>query len=240
VSRPQVLVAEDDRVVSLLIARSLEGVGAQTTTVYDGLEAFEVGLTTDFNLVLLDQVMPGLLGVEVLQRWIDDGKDMPVIMVSALTAEEDIVRCLELGAVDFIRKPFSVRELVARVKALFRRVEALESHSPEADDHGPIQRGPLVIDPERRRVHIDEREVSLTAKEFDLLLHFARAPGKVFNRVQLLDQVWGYNHEGYEHTVNSHINRLRAKIESDPSDPCYIETVWGVGYRFPEDAGTTS
>lgn len=119
-NRPHVLVAEDDRVVSLLIARSLEGVGAQITTVYDGVDAFEVGLTTDFNLVLLDQVMPGLLGVEVLQRWIDDGKNMPVIMVSALTAEEDIVRCLELGAVDFIRKPFSVRELLARVKVHLR------------------------------------------------------------------------------------------------------------------------
>lgn len=119
-NRPQVLVAEDDRVVSLLIARSLEGVGAQITTVYDGLDALEVGLTNDFNLVLLDQVMPGLLGVEVLQRWIDDGKHMPVIMVSALTAEEDIVRCLELGAVDFIRKPFSVRELLARVKVHLR------------------------------------------------------------------------------------------------------------------------
>ena len=120
VSKPHVLVAEDDRVVSLLIARSLEGVGAQITTVYDGLEAYEVGLITDFNLVLLDQVMPGLLGVEVLQRWIDDGKNMPVIMVSALTAEEDIVRCLELGAVDFIRKPFSVRELLARGKVHLR------------------------------------------------------------------------------------------------------------------------
>lgn len=119
-SRPHVLVAEDDRVVSLLIARSLEGVGAQITTVYDGLEAYEVGSTADFNLVLLDQVMPGLLGVEVLQRWIDDGKNMPVIMVSALTAEEDIVRCLELGAVDFIRKPFSVRELLARVNVHLR------------------------------------------------------------------------------------------------------------------------
>lgn len=119
-NKPQVLVAEDDRVVSLLIARSLEGVGAQITTVYDGLEAFEVGLAYDFNLVLLDQVMPGLLGVEVLQRWIDEGKRMPVIMVSALTAEEDIVRCLELGAVDFIRKPFSVRELLARVRVHLR------------------------------------------------------------------------------------------------------------------------
>ncbi len=128
-SRPQVLVAEDDRVVSLLIARSLEGVGAQITTVYDGLEAFDVGLTTDFNLVLLDQVMPGLLGVEVLQRWIDDGKTMPVIMVSALTAEEDIVRCLELGAVDFIRKPFSVRELLARVK-VHLRAQGLSSWLP--------------------------------------------------------------------------------------------------------------
>jgi DNA-binding response OmpR family regulator len=120
VSKPQVLVAEDDRVVSLLIARSLEGVGADITTVYDGLEAYDVGLAHNFDLVLLDQVMPGLLGVEVLQRWIDDGKDMPVIMVSALTAEEDIVRCLELGAVDFIRKPFSVRELLARVKVHLR------------------------------------------------------------------------------------------------------------------------
>ncbi len=119
-SKPQVLVAEDDRVVSLLIARSLEGVGAQITTVYDGQEAFEVGLAGDFHLVLLDQIMPGLLGVEVLQRWIDEGKRMPVIMVSALTAEEDIVRCLELGAVDFIRKPFSVRELLARVKVHLR------------------------------------------------------------------------------------------------------------------------
>ncbi len=106
--------------VSLLIARSLEGIGAQITTVYDGAEALEVGLSDDFHLVLLDQVMPGLLGVEVLQRWIDEGRQMPVIMVSALTAEEDIVRCLELGAVDFIRKPFSVRELLARVKVHLR------------------------------------------------------------------------------------------------------------------------
>ena len=155
-------------------------------------------------------------------------------MLTAKSTELDRVLGLEMGADDYLTKPFSVRELVARVKALFRRVEALESKPAEILNDGPIQRGVLVIDPDKRRVHINGRDVTLTAKEFDLLLHFARAPGKVYNRVQLLDQVWGYNHEGYEHTVNSHINRLRAKIERDPAHPERLLTVWGVGYKFAD------
>jgi DNA-binding response OmpR family regulator len=188
--------------------------------------------------VVLDLMLPGLDGLSLCRQIRALPGYVPILMLTARSTELDRVLGLEIGADDYLTKPFSVRELIARVKALFRRVEALESHPSEADDDGPIKRGPLVIDPERRRVHINERDVTLTAKEFDLLLHFARAPGKVFNRVQLLDQVWGYNHEGYEHTVNSHINRLRAKIESDPSRPEFIITVWGVGYKFNDELET--
>ena len=154
-------------------------------------------------------------------------------MLTARTSEFDRVLGLELGADDYLTKPFSVLELVARVKALFRRMEALASqdeHWPRA----PLRLGDLSIEPDKRRVEVRGEAVQLTAKEFDLLLHFARYPGRVFTRAQLLDQVWGYGHEGYEHTVNSHINRLRSKIEQDPAQPRYILTVWGIGYRFSE------
>jgi DNA-binding response OmpR family regulator len=146
--------------------------------------------------------------------------------------ELDRVLGLEIGADDYLTKPFSILELVARVKALFRRVEAM-APAPERQQETIDRRG-LHIDREKREVTVDGREIKLTAKEFDLLFHFAAHPGRVFTRGQLLDHVWQYGHDGYEHTVNSHINRLRAKIEADPSSPCYIETVWGVGYRFPE------
>jgi DNA-binding response OmpR family regulator len=155
-------------------------------------------------------------------------------MLTAKSTEIDRVLGLEMGADDYLTKPFSVRELVARVKALFRRVEALAGAAPSGDED-VVRRGNLSIDSDKRRVHIDGREIGLTAKEFELLLHFAKSPGKVYNRVQLLDQVWGYNHEGYEHTVNSHINRLRAKVETDPSHPKFILTVWGVGYKFNDE-----
>ena len=155
-------------------------------------------------------------------------------MLTAKSTELDRVRGLETGADDYLTKPFSVRELVARVKALLRRVDALAPDTTNSADNAVIERGSMRIDIGKRRVTVGDEDVALTAKEFDLLTHFARNPGQVFNRVQLLDQVWGYNHEGYEHTVNSHINRLRAKIESDPAKPSYILTVWGVGYKFAE------
>jgi DNA-binding response OmpR family regulator len=135
-----------------------------------------------------------------------------------------------LGADDYITKPFSVLELMARVKAIFRQVAAIENDTRFSSDC--IHAGPLTINAAARAVTVNDRDVDLTAREFDLLLHFATHPGRVFRRSELLDNVWGHGHEGYEHTVNSHINRLRAKIERDPADPTCIVTVWGVGYKF--------
>jgi DNA-binding response OmpR family regulator len=145
----------------------------------------------------------------------------------------DRVLGLELGADDYVTKPFSIRELLARVKAILRRVKELTEGAAE-DVPAVIQAGGLEIDPAKRMARSGGQIVELTAKEFDLLLHFARNPGKVYTRSQLLDRVWGYGHDGYEHTVNSHINRLRAKIELDPAHPVYILTVWGVGYKFAD------
>ena len=137
---------------------------------------------------------------------------------------------MEIGADDYLTKPFSVAELAARIRALFRRVDALSSRSSEQAKAEEVDG--LRIDPVRRRVFVHDSEAELTAREFDLLWHFACHRGRVFSRAQLLDAVWGYNHEGYEHTVNTHINRLRNKIETNPTEPRYVQTVWGVGYRF--------
>jgi DNA-binding response OmpR family regulator len=154
-------------------------------------------------------------------------------MLTSKSSELDRVLGLEMGADDYVTKPFSIRELLARVKAIFRRVDELKS---EKQEHAPVPltAGELTIDPVKRLVTVRDIPVDLTAKEFDLLHHFALNPGRVFTRSQLLDKVWGYGHEGYEHTVNSHINRLRSKIEKDPSQPDYVLTVWGVGYKFAE------
>jgi DNA-binding response OmpR family regulator len=151
-------------------------------------------------------------------------------MLTARSTELDRVLGLEMGADDYLTKPFSVLELVARVKALFRLVDVLVN--PPADAPKAIEAKDLRIDIEKREVTVRRAPICLTAKEFQLLLHFAQNPGRVYSRSQLLDQVWGYSHSGYEHTVNSHINRLRAKIETDPNEPEYIQTVWGVGYKF--------
>jgi DNA-binding response OmpR family regulator len=154
-------------------------------------------------------------------------------MLTSKSSEFDRVLGLEIGADDYVTKPFSIRELMARVKAIFRRVEGMQAGFSETKMNS-IHVGDLAIDPQKRKLGLRGQTVDLTAKEFDLLLYFARHPGRVYTRSQLLDQVWGYGHDGYEHTVNSHINRLRAKIEDDPADPRYILTVWGVGYKFTD------
>jgi DNA-binding response OmpR family regulator len=156
-------------------------------------------------------------------------------MLTARTSELDRVLGLEVGADDYLTKPFSVPELIARVNAILRRADQYQEREPSPLS-GNIQFGELYINPETRLVAIDDENIELTAREFDLLWHFATHPGRVFTRSQLLDMVWGYGHEGYEHTVNSHINRLRAKIERDPAKPSYVLTVWGVGYKFAETA----
>jgi DNA-binding response OmpR family regulator len=157
----------------------------------------------------------------------------PIIIISAKSSETQRVLGLELGADDYLTKPFSVPELIARIRALLRRVEAM-GRVPQTPQ--VLACGPLVIDPAGRTVLLQGQSIALTVKEFELLLFFARHPGKAFTRSALLNQVWGVAHEGYEHTVNSHINRLRGKIERDPAQPEFIQTVWGVGYKFAHPA----
>ncbi len=196
-----------------------------------GLARFREG---GIDLVILDLMLPGMDGLSVCREIRSGPGYVPVLMLTAKSTELDRVLGLEMGADDYLTKPFSVAELSARVKALFRRVDAMASAPAVETNNEALTADGLRIDPARRRVFIHEHVVELTAREFDLLWHFASHPGRVFSRVQLLDAVWGYSHEGYEHTVNTHINRLRGKIETDPAHPAFIQTVWGVGYRFRE------
>ena len=227
-----VLIIEDDRDIADLVRLHLEDLGCRVEVESDGRRGYERAATKSFDLVILDLMLPTLDGLEICRRLRSSSDYTPILMLTARTTELDRVLGLEMGADDYLTKPFSVLELIARVKALFRRVEALGGGDLPLDDR--IQLDGLSIEEAKRQVTINGESVELTAKEFDLLLCFARNPGRVFSRSQLLDQVWGYGHDGYEHTVNSHINRLRGKIESDPSQPRFILTVWGVGYRFAE------
>lgn len=185
-----------------------------------------------WSLVILDLRLPGPDGLEICRAIRRDRPYQPVLMLTAMTSELDRVLGLETGTDDYLTKPFSVLELVARVRAIFRRIESLQQQTADNGAGTTVSIGKMTIDPSRREVTVDGRAIELTAREFDLLDYFARHPGRVFRRSDLLDKVWGYGHEGYEHTVNSHINRLRAKIEDNPSKPEIIVTVWGVGYKF--------
>ena len=227
-----VLIIEDNPGIGELVRMQVTDLGMEAILVDrgdDGLERFNQG---GIDLVILDLMLPGLDGLGVCRGIRSCPGYVPVLMLTAKSSELDRVLGLEMGADDYLTKPFSVAELAARIKALFRRIDALSAKpepSPEAEQ---VSVDGLRVDPVRRRVFVDDREVELTAREFDLLWHFACHRGRVFSRAQLLDAVWGYNHEGYEHTVNTHINRLRNKIETDPAAPRYVQTVWGVGYRF--------
>lgn len=228
------LIVEDNREIAALVRLHLRDVQCEADIASDGRRGLALASSHRYDLVVLDLMLPEMDGLAVCRAIRTLPGYVPILMLTAKSTELDRVLGLEMGADDYLVKPFSVRELQARVKALFRRVEALSSPADVTGADETIERGALRIETGKRRVSIDANEVTLTAREFDLLLHFARHPGQVFNRARLLDQVWGYNHEGYEHTVNSHINRLRAKIEQDPSNPEYILTVWGVGYKFSD------
>jgi two-component system OmpR family response regulator len=230
-----VLIVEDNPGIGELVRMHVADLGMNAVLCDrgdTGLERFREG---DIDLVVLDLMLPGMDGLSVCREIRSAPGYVPVLMLTAKSTELDRVLGLEMGADDYLTKPFSVAELAARVKALFRRVDAMATKAADLAVDGQsseLTAEGLRIDPARRRVFVYQREVELTAREFDLLWHFASHPGRVFSRVQLLDKVWGYNHEGYEHTVNTHINRLRGKIEQDPARPEFIETVWGVGYRF--------
>ena len=225
----RILVVEDDRDIGSLVAMHLQDAGAEVVLCHDGDEGLEKALGGGFELLILDLMLPGTDGLEIYRRVRSMERYTPILMLTARSAEMDRVLGLEMGADDYLTKPFSVRELVARVKAIGRRM-AQTNDSAAGEEQ--VVRGSLCLDRRQRTVELEGRRVELTAREFDLLWHFATHPGQVFTRTQLLDSVWGYSHDGYEHTVNSHINRLRSKIEMDPSSPRFVLTVWGVGYRF--------
>jgi DNA-binding response OmpR family regulator len=229
----KILVIEDNEDLADLLEIHLSDLFYEVDLAFDGIAGLTKAETHAYDLVILDIMLPGMDGLEICRQLRNKPAYTPILMLTSRSSELDRVLGLEIGADDYVTKPFSIRELVARVKAIFRRVEGLQTGLSEISQSNIII-GDLVINPEKRKLRLKNQTVDLTAKEFNLLLYFAQRPGKVYSRAQLLDQVWGYGHDGYEHTVNSHINRLRAKIEDDPAQPRYIKTVWGVGYKFAD------
>ena len=229
----KILVVEDNKDLARLLELHLRDLTYDVDLAFDGDAGWTQIASQPYDLIILDLMLPGIDGLEICRRIRSRPAYTPILMLTSKSTELDRVLGLEIGADDYVTKPFSIRELMARVKAIFRRIDELQSDRRQ-DKQSLIRAADLVIDPQKRTVSLGDRTIDLTAKEFDLLLHFARHAGRVFTRSQLLDEVWGYSHDGYEHTVNSHINRLRAKIEANPSQPCYILTVWGVGYKFAE------
>ena len=227
-----VLIVEDNKDIARLIDMHLADLDCQAMIVNDGLSALEETRRNQYDLIILDLMLPNIDGLEVCRRIRKQSQYTPILMLTSKSSELDRVLGLEVGADDYVTKPFSIRELIARVKAQFRRGDAI--HNTNSEDNC-YHFGNLNIDIMKRKVTLADRNIDLTAKEFDLLLKFSKNPGQVFTRTQLLDSVWGYGHDGYEHTVNSHINRLRSKIESTPAQPQYILTVWGVGYKFNDN-----
>ena len=232
-SDKRILVVEDDPDISHLLEINLKDIAFQVDVANNGVDGLNRASNHDYQLIVLDLMLPGMDGLELCRRLRSQSVNIPVLMLTARSSELDRVHGLELGADDYLTKPFSIKELQARVKAILRRVE-LSAKQLASNPDEKIEVQSMLIDVSGRNVYIDNHPVELTAKEFDLLLYFARNPGRVYSRGQLLDHVWGYSHSGYEHTVNSHINRLRKKIEKNPEQSQYIETVWGVGYRFRE------
>jgi DNA-binding response OmpR family regulator len=228
----KILVLEDNEDLARLLEIHLRDLSYEVELAFDGDAGWEKILSRTYDLVILDLMLPGVDGLEICRRIRSKSAYTPILMLTAKSTELDRVLGLEMGADDYVTKPFSIRELMARVKAIFRRIDELQSDRMDQSSH--ITAGDLQIDPDKRKVSLGGKTIDLTAREFDLLLHFACHAGRVFTRSQLLDAVWGYGHDGYEHTVNSHINRLRAKIEKNPAQPDYILTVWGVGYKFAE------
>ena len=226
----RVLIVEDDIHIAELMRMHLHDEGYVIEQAADGNAGAQLLERERWDAIVLDLMLPGIDGLEICRRARAMARYTPIIITSARSSEVHRILGLELGADDYLSKPFSVLELVARVKALLRRSDAmvrnarLNSEALEVDG--------LHIDPVSREVAVDGNQIELTPREFDLLHFFARHPGKVYSRLDLLNHVWGYRHDGYEHTVNTHINRLRTKVESDSGNPRRILTVWGRGYKF--------
>jgi DNA-binding response OmpR family regulator len=230
-TRGSILVVDDEPTIAEVVARYLERAGYETRTAADGPRAVAAAMSRRPDLVVLDIMLPGLDGLEVMRRLQEDaGTRVPVILLTAKGEESDRLVGLRQGADDYVVKPFSPLELVARVDAVLRRADG------GRDAEEALRVSDLEIDPATRTVVVSGRHADLTAREFDLLLFLARHPGQVFSRDQLMDRVWQFSFYTDTTTVTVHIRRLRAKIEADASNPQWIQTVWGVGYRFRRDA----
>ena len=226
-TRGLVLIVDDEPTIGDVVSRYLERAGYETRVARDGPSAVAAAAERRPDLVVLDLMLPGLDGLEVMRRLRDGDRRRPaIVLLTARGEEADRIAGLRLGADDYVVKPFSPAELVARVDAVLRRTDT----APELEP--PLEVGELMIDPAGRRVTLAGEEVALTQREFDLLLFLARHPGQAFTRNQLMDLVWQYSFYTDTSTVTVHIRRLRAKIEPDPAVPRYVQTVWGVGYRF--------
>lgn len=230
----KVLIIEDDPEICELLKIHLNDMGCMTQSSGDGQEGYAKAKTDSFHLIILDIRLPNMDGIEICQKLRANEVNTPIIMLTARSEEIDRVLGLEVGADDYMTKPFSVREFIARVKAIFRR-SSLIKNELNRENAKLLSFDGLTIEVEKRKVLVEGAKVELSPKEFDLLVLMATNPGKSYNRTRLLNLIWGYDFEGYEHTVNSHINRLRAKIEPDMDQPKYILTTWGVGYKFNEE-----
>lgn len=229
-----ILIIDDDRDIADVVAVNLRDLGFRTERAADGRTGLAKALSGEHALVILDLMLPELDGLSVCRRIREKNPYTPILILTARSEEVDRILGLELGADEYMGKPFSVRELMARVKALLRRVHTDREAAGGKKPAGKVQVGELAIDFEKRKVTLAGRTLELTVKEFDLLALFARNPGRTYSRTDLLNLVWGYQYDGYDHTVNSHINRLRSKLEEDPGQPRFLKTVWGIGYRFAE------
>jgi two-component system, OmpR family, alkaline phosphatase synthesis response regulator PhoP len=227
------LLVEDDAEIIGLLKEGLRYEGFELTISRDGDSGLEKARQGDFGLILMDWMLPEISGIDVMKALRADKIYTPVIMLTARHEELDKVAALEAGCDDYITKPFSIKELVARINAVMRR--AASNIQSEDSSTRTISKGALDIDLEKRSVSISGEEIQLTATEFNLLTLLIRQPGRVYSRKQLLDIVWDYSFEGYENTVNTHVNRLRSKIEKNPNKPEYVLTVWGVGYKFSDE-----
>ena len=229
-----ILVIEDERDIAELIALHLSDLPAEITLANDGPGGLQLALQRPWDAIVLDIRLPGLNGLDLCREVRSKMSHVPILMLTARSGELDRVLGLELGADDYLTKPFSVLELQARVKALLRRSAVTATRAAQASAQKPtrIEQGSLRIDRVQRRAWIAGTELVLTPREFDLLWHFVQHPGRVFTRTELLADVWGHGYEGYDHTVNSHINRLRSKLDDERAQATFIHTVWGVGYRF--------
>ena len=229
-----VLIIEDDPEIIGLLKIHLKDLGCKVNATQQGDAGLHMALKKSSDLIILDVMLPGMDGIEVCQKIRAGNVQTPILMLTAKSEEIDKVLGLEVGADDYLTKPFSVREFIARVKAIFRRQKM--GHPTGINEAGQtLVFGGLSVDVELRKVTVGGERVELSPKEFELLVLLASHPGKSYDRGKLLNLIWGYDFQGYEHTVNSHINRLRSKIEPDMSNPKYILTTWGVGYKFNED-----